>query len=110
MAGQANSFVEQRYKLKEQQLFNDFERQVEERVSAVLEQRSQKNPPLSQNRNQNMQMNSQHEFSQWELSQQENSQQMLAQMSSLKMQLRPTQSPAEVLANLIGNESSDMEQ
>ena len=35
------------------------ERQVDERVSAVIEQqRSQKNPPLSQNRNQNLQMNS----------------------------------------------------
>ena len=108
MNAAANVFVQEQIKQAHAQMYEEIERQVALRTHAeAVDRSSQREPPLSQNRNPDYNPPSeQMEISQWELSQSTNQKNILNNLIGLKNKMR---SNGEVLANLIGN-ASDMDE
>jgi hypothetical protein len=109
MNAAANVFVQEQIKQAHAQMYEEIERQVALRTHAeAVERSSQREPPLSQNRNPNYNPPSEQmmELSQWELSQSSHQKEVLNNLIGLKNKMR---SNGEVLANLIGN-ASDMDE
>ena len=91
-------------------MYKEIERQVAIRTGAD-ERASNRDPPLSQNRNPDYNPpTEQMELSQWELSQDTNQNPALQALVNLRNQINgQRQTNGEVLANLIGN-ASDMDE